>query len=691
MAVKDPIALAARVAVVLGVALVGVGGLMAALDLEALGSSLRTTGVAVAVLGFVGDAVRAGTPTLALASLLPAAGVAFWVRSADNVESDEQTAVLVSLAVPFLAVAARQLLSAAAEQGASWFVGVSGAVLALLGAVTAAAVRGFEPEAIWALGFGGALLVTYAVADRQVVGAIATSRSFVYGAGSWVLVALMGALSVGSWALARRNDHTWDLTRNQLFSLSEQSVGVVGALQDPVNVLAFYGLGNPQRQEVQDLLRKFTELNPQIEVEWIDPLLEPRKAKENLISGETGTLILRRGDKDRRIEGDVTEERVVRELVLLQSTGEHDVCWVQGHGEPDPDDDRDLTGFGGARSELESLNYKVRMIHPAREGIPSDCEAVVVAAPTEEWFPYEREALLAYLAMGGRALVLVDPFTVHDTTAELERAGVRVGEDVVIDLDLKSQLLGVDDPTLLVLEADPRQAHPIVRSLGGAVVMPITRSVRFNADAEGVTGEELLLTSDRAWGETEPDGPDPRPDPGAEAMGPVSVMVAVQITDPAALGVRAPEPAAPGESPPVPSDPATTAPPDAPAAPDEGAVPPAPSLAEGAAPAVPDVSDRAKGVPAGFAPKPGGRLVVVGDADFATTQYLALGNDRDVVLNALAWLVDEDAQIGERPRAAETLEITLTGETLLCLVSLGVVPGCAILVAIGTRIRRRYL
>lgn len=670
MEVKDPIALASRVGVVLGTALVGLGGLLAALDLGELALNLRAAGVAVAVLGFVGDAVRARTPLLALTAILPAAGVAFWLRSVDNVDADEQTGLLVALAVPFLAVAGRQLLSAVAEPGASWFVGVSGGVLAASGLVTAGAVRGVEAEAIWMLGLGGALLVTYAVADRQVVGAVATSRGFVYGLGAWILVVLMGALSVGSWALARRNDHTWDLTRAQLFSLSEQSLSVVGGLQEPVRILAFYGVGHPDRQQVEDLLHKFTDASKQVTVEWVDPLLEPRLAKENLVSGEAGTLVLEAGDKNRRIEGVVTEERVVRELVLLQASGEHDVCWVQGHGEPDPDDDRDLTGFGGARTELESLNYKVRMVHTAREGVPSDCEALVVASPTEEWFPYEREALIAYLAQGGRALVMVDPMTVSDTTAELERAGVRVGDDLVVDLDFKSQLLGVDDPSLLVLEADRRLTHPIVRSLGGAVVMPITRSVQLNRDAEGVDGAELLFTSDQAWGETDPQGPDPRPDPGMEVMGPVPVMVALQVDDPAALGVVAGT--APGPAPEPPEGEVT---PDLPEEP----------------PAAPDVSDRGKGVPAGFTPKAGGRLVVVGDADFATTQYLGLGNNRDLFLNSMAWLVDEDAQIGERPRAAETLEISLTGETLLCLFSLGVVPGAAILVAIGTRIRRRYL
>ena len=42
-------------------------------------------------------------------------------------------------------------------------------------------------------------------------------------------------------------------------------------------------------------------------------------------------------------------------------------------------------------------------------------------------------------------------------------------------------------------------------------------------------------------------------------------------------------------------------------------------------------------------------MVVVGDSDFASNRFLVWGNNRDLFLNAVAWLVDEEDQIGERP------------------------------------------
>lgn len=46
----------------------------------------------------------------------------------------------------------------------------------------------------------------------------------------------------------------------------------------------------------------------------------------------------------------------------------------------------------------------------------------------------------------------------------------------------------------------------------------------------------------------------------------------------------------------------------------------------------------------------GGRLVVIGDVDFATDGYIDQGGNRDLVLNSISWLTDEEALIARRPR-----------------------------------------
>ncbi len=83
--------------------------------------------------------------------------------------------------------------------------------------------------------------------------------------------------------------------------------------------------------------------------------------------------------------------------------------------------------------------------------------------------------------------------------------------------------------------------------------------------------------------------------------------------------------------------------------------------------------------------------MVLGDSDFASNVFVAWGNNRDLFLNAVAWLVDEERQIGERPEIGDSLEITAVGEAVLCLLSIFVVPGGAAFLALTVLLRRRTL
>jgi ABC-type uncharacterized transport system involved in gliding motility auxiliary subunit len=137
-------------------------------------------------------------------------------------------------------------------------------------------------------------------------------------------------------------------------------------------------------------------------------------------------------------------------------------------------------------------------------------------------------------------------------------------------------------------------------------------------------------------------------------------MVVVEVTDPAAIEVA------------------------------RSAAAPAVAMGEGVLGAS---GDEGALVPADLAPEAGGRLVVVGDADFASNQLISVGNNQDVFLNAVAWLVDEADQLGERPEAddAQALSLTVAQEVLMWLLSVLLVPLVAVVAAIIVMVRRRFL
>lgn len=550
----------------------------------------------------------------------------------------------------------------------NWVFALVG-ITALLGGLASWWVLGaVEGSPTWFLAGGAASLLLWAALDRHRIAETVRSRSFVHGTGSGLMVLVVAAIGVASYLLAREHDRTFDLTRERAFSLSDHTLEVLSGLDAPVRVIGLHRHESPEQQAFRDLARRYAEASPQVQVEYVDPLRSPRVAERYGVTSDQGVIVLESGDREQRIESAPTEDALTKALVVVSSDTEHRICWSVGHGEPDPDDERSERGMGAVVTELERLNYTVTPSHIATGGVDRACDALILARPTTDLLPPEREALAAYLAEGGRALLLLEPGLAPGLVAEMPRYGVSVGDDVVLDFDPRNTLLGVDDPSFVVLTGGSLLPHPITRDLSAAIVLGIARSAgALPEPPDGLVVDELLRTSAQAWAETEPDALQVQPDEG-ERVGHVPVAVAVRVEDPAALGVVAP---------PAPEAPAADGAPTTEGAPADGA-PPA-------------HLDAARGVPADFAPEPGGRLVVLGDSDFASNVFVAWGNNRDLFLNAVAWLVDEERQIGERPEIGDSLEITAVGEAVLCLLSIFVVPGGAAFLALTVLLRRRTL
>ena len=172
---------------------------------------------------------------------------------------------------------------------------------------------------------------------------------------------------------------------------------------------------------------------------------------------------------------------------------------------------------------------------------------------------------------------------------------------------------------------------------------------------DGLVAQELLTASHQSW--REPFGSDLTTfDINDQIIGEVPVMAVSVIEDATVLQVAASEPQ--------------------------------PELVDGLPPLEGAIG---RAVPVDFAPKAGGRLVVIGDSEFASNGYLSLGNNLDLFLNTIAWLVEEENQIGERPELGEALTITEMQSGLVCVLANLLVPGLALLLAIVARIRKRYL
>jgi hypothetical protein len=281
-------------------------------------------------------------------------------------------------------------------------------------------------------------------------------------------------------------------------------------------------------------------------------------------------------------------------------------------------------------------DYVIRETRVMTAGVPQDCALLVIAGPQTDWLPEERDALATYIAYGGRVLALLDPalqgVDIDDLANDFRQYGLAVGSDFVMEASPEHRQINAENEPLQFYYDSSLTLHPIVQMPDAVWAIQMARSVIWEGtESGGQVGRTLIEASGQSWAETDQElKADALPTPDEEELqGRVGLAAVVEITEPRHLVSDAPEDAK-------------------------------------------------------------GRLVVFGDSDFASNRLSSLARNGDFFLNAVAWLVGEEDQLGAREKGeAEFMALTGVQLSVSLLVALVVMPGLCLGLGVWVLIRRR--
>jgi ABC-type uncharacterized transport system involved in gliding motility auxiliary subunit len=302
-------------------------------------------------------------------------------------------------------------------------------------------------------------------------------------------------------------------------------------------------------------------------------------------------------------------------------------------------------GYNQAAGALGRENYSTdKLVLVQRASVPDDAAVVVVAGPKIDFYPAEIDALKKYLGKGGKLLLELDPPEKVDSPplpqliALAHDWGVTVGNDIVVDASGTGRLIGTD-PSVPVAASYP--SHPITQRFNLLTAYPLARSVTpIPGGVNGHVAQGFVETSDRSWAETDIKG----------------LLTTGQVKLDVDKGDK------PG---PITLAAATSAP-----------------VGGAAAPAPDDKNDT---------PKPETRVVVVGDSDFAGNVGIGIQGNRDLFMNIVGWLSQQENLIAIRPKEADDRRIAMTAaqQANLAWLTLLIIPGFIFGTGIYTWMRRR--
>ena len=469
--------------------------------------------------------------------------------------------------------------------------------------------------------------------------------SVVIGLGILVLVNYIGS----------RRYARFDWTTTGRYSLSDKTVNVLKDLKTPVQVTVFMTAGTPLYPEVDELLKRYRAKSPMLSVETLDPTRNPARAKTFI--EEMGlrnlAVVFRAGDKkkivteDRIVEYDYTRARMGGDPSVKNFRGEQEftsailavtqgkvpkVLFTSGHGERKFDSPREREGFSEVAESLKADNCTVEeWASLGAAAVPEGADLVVVAGPRSPFTEAEREVLKKYLDAGGRALLFLD--------VEFSPGSGRTLSDFGLAPLLSSMGLTLDSDVVV----DPKNALPM---MGAETVF--AKSYRAHPVTKLLTGMPVVFPLARSVSVAKAPVPGWKATPlietSADGWGETNLKDLEKSSQPKKDDMDVPGPV---------------------------------SLAAAVE------SDEAS--------KKKSRVVVFGDADWASNAGIANAANRLLLSSAANWALERESLVAIPPKSADQIAVTLTRRDIgqVAFVVMLLLPLAAVAMGVAIWARRR--
>lgn len=346
------------------------------------------------------------------------------------------------------------------------------------------------------------------------------TRSFRVGGYSVAAAAMVLAIAVAVnlFAQALPSGLTQiDTTSNQLFTISDQTGQIVGALEGDVMVYWIVQAGY-EDPTLEALLDRYKDLSSHIHVVTKDPDVYPTFLDSYGITNVyNNSLIVESGDRYRYIDYNeifvldyeayyyygtedwsFSGEQVLTSAIDYVTSGTlPKVYLLTGHGEGEIP-----SGFADG-VERENIETQTLSLLTA-EDIPGDADCLLIYDPQSDISPEEKAKIETYMGNGGNLILITDPPQNGELTnleSLMAHYGITAAEGIVVEGDRNYYAWGT--PYYLLPEI---QYHTITAPLsegGYYVLLPVAQGLQIDETVSDlITVSQLLTTSDDAFSKT---------------------------------------------------------------------------------------------------------------------------------------------------------------------------------------------
>lgn len=425
--------------------------------------------------------------------------------------------------------------------------------------------------------------------------------------------------------IGMRRYERYDLAEGRQYALSKETAAYLATLDRPIEAIVTIA-NTPEEpgmpdvlKDVKGILREYEyatrDQGPnRITVEYLNVYSQTSRARALGIDAPN-VIVFKSGGRQRQVGIDelyTLQEQEIREfkgenvftrtILEIVETSDPVIYFTTGHGELSAEN-VSAAGASELFNALKARNLSTRSLDlTTLEAVPKDASLVVVAAPKTRFLPQEELLLSTYLNQrAGRVLVLLEPSQPHGLDNLFFAWGILADDALLVERDPNYVINGGDLMIRLFAQ------HPITNSLYQQQIPVVTdRATSVRADPgrpldDSLSVTELLASSNRAWGERRYRADTPPAyDPDIDLAPPLKIAAVAERRVDSSLGVTL----------------------------------------------------------------PGGKLVVIGTANFATNQRLKASGNLYLVLNAINYSLDRANRLNIPPRPIRKVKLDLSLEQL---------------------------
>lgn len=350
--------------------------------------------------------------------------------------------------------------------------------------------------------------------SKEEVKKLFSSRAFKVGSYSSAASIIVIAVAILVTMLVEKLPSSYtqlDMTKAELFTLSDQTKEVVSGLEEEVTIYLIAESGNEDKT-LQELLERYKDLNNNIKVETKDPVIYP-----NFTSNYTSeavsdnSLIVVSGDKSQYID-----YNSIYSYSMDYTTYSYDTAF-DGEGLLTSAIDYvtkeelpivyTLTGHGEAqlssamKGYIQKQNIEVQDLNlVSLEELPEDCDALFIVSPASDISKEEKDKILQYLEEGGRMLLVTDYITedMPNLKGLMENYGVKTVDGLVIEGDASHSVQSYRHYLLPDISSHTI-TEPLVEG-GYYVLMPFSQGiVELDSYRSSLSISDILTTSDDSF------------------------------------------------------------------------------------------------------------------------------------------------------------------------------------------------